>query len=187
MKAICYKCNHSWNFKGKIKENQRYITCSRCYLKIRVDRSIDFSKEETQESLINLPKAPVVKRELPTTYYLPPSINFIEVEDGIFVEKKIAKQFKDAQEETEPNLFQEQEQEIIMEIGSNLCKEHNLPASYDSYEKKWLCNECIKINVPNAKPRTDHLGTVSEVKNNQEIRIIPYDPVKHLGHMKNFF
>ena len=65
MRMLCYKCSHSWNYKGKNTEGKGYITCSGCYYKIRVDKAM---VEETfkQEILTKLPKKELLPIKLPT-------------------------------------------------------------------------------------------------------------------------
>ena len=106
MQMLCYKCGHSWPYKGKKTEGEDYITCPGCYYKLRLDKALIEAPSE-QKLLSELPNKKRLPSELPSE--LPTTTSFIEVEDGIFVEKKIAKQFKEAQEE-EANLFQEQEE-----------------------------------------------------------------------------
>ena len=81
MRMLCYKCNHSWNYKGKNTEGKGYITCSGCYYKIRIDKALveDLSQQELLANLpkkrhlpIKLPtKLPSFKAEIPTTHYPP--------------------------------------------------------------------------------------------------------------------
>jgi len=93
MQMLCYKCDHSWLYKGKKTEGEDYITCPGCYYKIRLDKALIGSPSQ-QKLLTNLPNKGELLSELPRK--LPTTTSFIEVEDGIFVEKKIAKQFKEA-------------------------------------------------------------------------------------------
>ena len=61
MRMLCYKCNHSWNYKGKNSEGKGYITCPGCYYKIRGDRAL--VKEPFKEKLLTNPP---VREKLPT-------------------------------------------------------------------------------------------------------------------------
>lgn len=112
MKALCYKCNHSWNHKGKIIVDKKYITCPRCYYKIRVDKTLDFSTEEHQNLLTNQVKLPSLPNKLPTTHYSAPmaqpieaSSKFVEIRDPkdnfLYHDKKILKQFREVLDEEE--------------------------------------------------------------------------------------
>ncbi len=113
MQMLCYKCGHSWSYKGKKNEEKDHITCPGCYYKILLGKALIEAPSE-QKLLSDLPN----KKGLPSGLLseLPTTISFIEVEKDIFVEKKIAKQFKEAQEEMGPSLFQEQEQEQESDI-----------------------------------------------------------------------
>lgn len=91
MRMLCYKCGHSWNYKGKLF----YITCPSCSYKIRKDKALIESVESKQELLTILPK----KEELPTR--IPkklPTTSFERVyfPDGFdcLVHKNIAAQFR---------------------------------------------------------------------------------------------
>ena len=35
MKIKCTKCEHEWNYKGKLKH---YVTCPDCYSKINIEK-----------------------------------------------------------------------------------------------------------------------------------------------------
>ena len=113
MQMLCYKCDHSWPYKGKKTEEKDHITCPGCYYKILLGKALIEAPSE-QKLLSDLPN----KKRLPSELLskLPTTTSFIEVEDSIFVEKKIAKQFKEAQEEMGSSLFQEQEQEPIIKV-----------------------------------------------------------------------
>ena len=58
---LCYKCNHSWNYKGKNGEGKGYITCPGCYYKIRSDRAL-IEESFKQKLPTSLPR----KEQLPT-------------------------------------------------------------------------------------------------------------------------
>ncbi len=66
MRMLCYKCEHSWNYKGKNTEGKGNITCPRCLYKIRVDKAMIESPLK-QELLIKLPTKRPLPNELPTT------------------------------------------------------------------------------------------------------------------------
>lgn len=69
MRALCYKCGHSWNYKGKTTEGKGYITCSGCYYKIRADKALDFSSQEHQKLLTTTNKLLSLPKKIPTTHY----------------------------------------------------------------------------------------------------------------------
>jgi len=119
MRMLCYKCGHPWNYRGKYTEGEGYITCPGCYYKIRVDKALIEAPSE-QKLLSNLLNKRILPSELPSelpTTRLKIEFETIRDQDGFvyLVDKRIAKQFKEAQEE-EANLFQEQEQESAIKI-----------------------------------------------------------------------
>lgn len=64
MRMLCYKCRHSWNYKGKNSEGKGYITCPGCMYKIRVDKAL-IEPLSVQKLLTNLPKKRPLPNELP--------------------------------------------------------------------------------------------------------------------------
>ena len=101
MKVLCYKCDHSWDYKGKNTEGKRYITCSSCYYKIRLDKAIveDSSQKKLPTGLLSLPKElPKKLSKIPTTHYSPIQLRPIEVKRPI--EIKIVEDVEE--EEIEP-------------------------------------------------------------------------------------
>jgi len=109
MQMRCYKCGHPWSYKGKKTEGEDYITCPGCYYKIRVDKAL-IEAPSKQELLTNLPSRRPLPRELPIklpTTRLKTEFETIRDQDGFvyLVDKKIAKQFKEA-------FFQEEEEEV---------------------------------------------------------------------------
>ena len=64
MRMLCYKCEHSWNYKGKNTEGKGNITCPRCLYKIRVDKAM-IEGPLKQELLIELPTKRPLPNELP--------------------------------------------------------------------------------------------------------------------------
>lgn len=106
--------------------------------------------------------------------------DFVEVEKGIKVERKLVKQYLEAPEpEDDEEYFNEEklEEEIIDYGKSRLCEEHNLPARYCGMEKKWLCEKCREIPLPS---RFKILGTDAVIKIIEKPkieRVIPYDPL----------
>ena len=61
---LCYKCDHSWNYKGKYSEGEGYITCPKCLYKIRVDKAL-VEGYSGQKLLTNLPKKKLLPKRLP--------------------------------------------------------------------------------------------------------------------------
>lgn len=105
MQMLCYKCDHSWNYKGKYTGGEGYITCPGCYYKIRVDKALIEAPSE-QKLLINLPNKRGLPSELPIklpTTKLKTEFETIRDQDGFvyLVDKKIAKQFKEALDDEE--------------------------------------------------------------------------------------
>ena len=89
--CINNKCLYEWDYKGKSKT---YICCPKCSYRFKIQRGVD-NKEKTmlkkEETMLTYSHN-IVKKE-------PQKIDFVEVEPHIFVERKIAKQFQDANEE----------------------------------------------------------------------------------------
>ena len=144
MRMLCYKCGHSWNYKGKNTEGKGYITCSGCYYKIRVDKALveDLSQ---QELLANLPKKrllpiklPSFKVDIPTTHYPSRPIKI------------------------------EKEQEPVIKMFNNL-------SDFNMEVLKMGRQEEEDITITILPPSFEN------------IRIIPYDPIKHLEHQRSFF
>lgn len=104
MRMLCYKCDYSWNYKGKYTEGEGHITCPKCFYKIRVDKAL-IEGPSQQELLTNLPNKKRLSKGLPKkllTTKLEKGFEAIRDKDGFIylVDRKIAKQFKEAQEET---------------------------------------------------------------------------------------
>jgi DNA-directed RNA polymerase subunit RPC12/RpoP len=105
MQMLCYKCGHSWSYKGKKTEGEDYITCPGCYYKIRFEKALIGCPSE-QKLLINLPNKKRLPSELPIklpTTKLKIEFEAIRDQDGFvyLVDKKIAKQFKEALDDEE--------------------------------------------------------------------------------------
>ncbi len=70
MLVLCYKCKHSWNYKGKNSEGEGYITCPGCLYKIRIDKAM-VESSSNQKLLTTIPKKEIlptrILEELPTT------------------------------------------------------------------------------------------------------------------------
>ena len=77
MLMLCYKCNHSWNYKGKNTEERDNITCPRCMYKLILGKALVESPSE-QKLLSKLPSKKqlpsLLLNKLPTTSELVPSI-----------------------------------------------------------------------------------------------------------------
>ena len=151
MRMLCYKCNHSWQYRGILTEGQLYVTCPNCMRKIRIDNSlIDDSSE--QRLLTSLPKKRVKTTSfplrLPTTTSFKIEFETIKDKDGFVyrVDKRMPERFK----ETLRN-------EEIEDIGK--------------VEEMQEQESVIRILPPKFKI----------------IRVIPYNPIKHLEHMKNYY
>jgi len=146
MRMLCYKCNHPWNYEGKNTEEKDNITCPKCMYKLILGKALAEELSE-QKLLVNLPNKKLLPNRLPSNLpnFLPTTNEFERVilAEGmeVLVEKRLAKQFKEAQEylDEEIECVIEQEDPIIV---TKLCKDHGLPARYDSLEKKWVCEEC---------------------------------------------
>ena len=104
VKCINKKCNHKWNYRGK---SNNYISCPLCLYRFKLQRAI-----ENMLSYVNIPRNihnNIVKKELKGKISMgdegreneklkitKPIVNSIEVEPHIFVEKKLVKQYKEA-------------------------------------------------------------------------------------------
>ena len=113
MRALCYKCGYDWNYKGN-QRGKDHLSCPKCSYKLVANKVL---LEDDPSIQVKLHSSPLElhKKPLKIHTYIHKKEKFIEIEDGIFVEKKIAKQFKEAPEEI-PLLVQEQEQEPVIRI-----------------------------------------------------------------------
>ena len=156
MQMLCYKCNHSWNYKGKNSEGQGYITCPGCLYKIRVDKAL-IEPLSKQKLLTNLPNKRILPKKLPTTNEIKPLQ--IDIKGPVY--RRIIEQPK-------TDFIQPQE-EIVFE--EKICEDHNLPVSYDDIEKTWTCRKCREVKTPNAKPIIYPSVQVNEIP--KEERAVP--------------
>ena len=84
VKCINKKCNHKWNYKGK---SNNYISCPLCLYRFKLQRAI-----KNMLNYVNIPSnihSNIGKKDIKHKDY-------IEVEPHIFVEKKIVKQYMEA-------------------------------------------------------------------------------------------
>lgn len=148
MRMLCYKCNHSWMYKGKNTEEEDYITCPGCYRKIRFGKALIENPSE-QKFLTSLSEKRMKTTSFPLKL-LTTSLERVYFPDGFdcLVHKDITTQFKELlledledEEIEEVENIQEQEQESVIRI---------LPPKFEI------------------------------------IRVIPYDPIKHLEHQGSF-
>lgn len=101
MKCLCYKCGYDWNYKG-IQRGKSNLSCPRCSYRLRADKAIIEDLHTKQEKLHDLPLELHKRPEKVHTYIHKKKKlhNFIEVEKGIFVDRKIEKQFREARRPT---------------------------------------------------------------------------------------
>ncbi len=175
MRVLCYKCDHSWNYKGKNTEGKGYITCSGCYYKIRLDRAI--VKGLPEQKLLT--KLPSFQRELPKELSKIPTTHYPKIDLKPLEIKRPIKIIEDVEEEEV-----EQVEEIF--IDGKACELHRLPATYDSFEMKWVCEKCLEFEIPNAKPYENNLGIVRYIQTEKSIKVIPIDPLRALKNQMNF-
>ena len=99
MRMLCYKCDHLWNYRGRNTEEKDNITCPKCMYKLVLGKALIEGPSE-QKLLSNLPNKKLLPNRLPS--FLPTTNEFERVilEEGmeVLVDKKIAKQFKEAPE-----------------------------------------------------------------------------------------
>ncbi len=121
MRMLCYKCNHSWTYKGKNTEEEDYITCPGCYRKIRLGKALIDDLSE-QELLTSSPKKRMKTTSFPLKL-LTTSLERVYFPDGFdcLVHKDISKQFKellleDLEEEEIEEVEDVQEQESVIRI-----------------------------------------------------------------------
>lgn len=188
MRALCYKCGHSWNYKGEIKEGKKYITCSGCYYKIRIDRALDFSTEEHQKLLTNSIKLPSLPIKLPTYYSL---IQERSLKPSII-------KFEDKEEETIVPDGGVEEQMPVIKIFNNL-SDFNIEILRKSFESKThypkTSFKILSSPLPSSVQKAIH-EKEQEVKDpllnspkeepNFEIRILPRDVMAVVEHQKEY-
>jgi len=168
VKCINKKCLHEWDYRG---QSNNYISCPICHFKFKIQRAIN--------NMLNIPLN--IPTNIPTN--IPSNIPSNIPIKRVFI-NKITPEMFDSNDNEE---FEEQE-ELSPEPIKKLCSKHNLPARYNDYDKKWICNECDNLPLlRNVKEVTSHLGTAKEIKSDVEITGLSYDPIKHLEHQMSFF
>ena len=128
MRSICYKCGHTWNYKGK-QRGKDTLCCSKCSYKLIAEKALVKDLHSNQEELHtyihsfkgNL-HSPIKK--LHTTHK--PDV----IEHTHLFNLSDLKGYP-------ANLNVIQEEEII--IDGIICEIHKLPASYDDLDRKWVC------------------------------------------------
>ncbi len=167
MEVKCYnkKCGYQWVYQG---ENKKFICCPKCRFKRLLSKCRDFflSKNDIPNDRPNDRPNDILlyKKEI-----VQPQTD--KVEEGYYVEEQ--------EPEEDPNTH-------FSELPTNLCDEHNLPATYDSLNKIWTCKKCIEIEVNKNinrpfKQCTDNLVEVTKLPPKIRIlRTIPYNPLAAL-------
>lgn len=124
MKIRCTnkKCLHEWNYKGGLSDDKDYITCPLCRYKSMLKKAISGGK--------NIP--------LPSKFTDPLTHNKEKFTDLLTDLPKNSKYIEEGEDEEE---FEEQES-LFSEPIKKLCIQHNLPAHYSDFNKKWLCDKC---------------------------------------------
>ena len=125
VKCINKICLHKWNYKGK---SESYISCSKCGFRFKLQRAIEnyVKKDNIALNIVhNIPKKN-------------PYNKVIEVPKTESVEKLDKEELED--------------QELFPERNIKLCNEHDLPASYSDYHKKWICKACSESIIKAHKP-----------------------------------
>ncbi len=154
MKVQCNnkKCLHRWNYKGTATDDKQYITCPKCHYKsmfgkVRINKTNSHSKYSLTHSLTHSQGIPDIPHN---------NIEFEQVKfnDGLYysVEKSMAQKFKEIDVPEFKKIIESPQTDFIEgtptltysddPIPRNFCEKHKLPATYDSYFKKWICNEC---------------------------------------------
>ena len=177
MIALCYKCGYDWNYKGgqRGKEN---LSCPKCSYRLRADRTLTEDLHTRQETLHDSPLKLHETPEKIHTYihkkkklYSPNLLKPIEIKRPIEI-------IEDVEEE-------EFELEEIF-IDGKACELHNLPATYDSFDRKWVCEKCLEFEIPNAKPHEKNLGIVTYIQKEKSIKVIPLDPLRALKSQMSY-
>ncbi len=121
-------CLHEWNYRGK---SENYISCSKCGFRFKLQRAIEnYVKKDNiahniVRNIVNIPKENPYKK-------------IIEVPKTESIEKLDKEEFED--------------EELFPEKITKLCDEHDLPASYSDYHKKWICKACPESIIKPHKP-----------------------------------
>ena len=184
VKCINKKCNHIWDYRGKSKS---YICCPKCSYRFKIQRGIEEYSKTMLTYSHNIPNniVNIVKEEL--------LFERVILNEGmeVLVEKRIAKQFKESPEDLDEEIecvMDEEESEEMPTIAVKICEYHGLPARYDSFEKKWVCEECNPIPINKRyKLVTDNLWIVKKIKKDIDIRILPAKtPLEIIEYQRSF-
>ena len=154
VKCINKKCSHGWDYRGGSKS---YICCPKCSYRFKLQRGIEEHSKTMLTYKHNIPNNMV--NIVPKSPLKPKKNEYVKV---------ITKPKTETIEEFKP--------------VTNLCEKHKLSARYDSYEKKWVCQKCIKERIDEAVKKsgikvtrsTDHLGMVREVREEIVVTQIPF-------------
>ena len=79
MKLQCYKCGHTWNYKGE----RKYLTCPNCLYKIRQDKAIVGNLPNQNKEKI--PTIPTIKKASFTLKENSHGDKLMEFDDGLKV------------------------------------------------------------------------------------------------------
>ncbi len=128
VKCINKKCLYKWNYRGK---SNNYISCPKCGFRFKLQRAIEnYVKKDNivrniVRNIVNIPKENPYKKiiEVPKTE----SVGRLDEEELEY-------------------------QELFPEKITKLCEEHNLPAKYNDFDKKWKCKKCIESEMVINKP-----------------------------------
>ena len=172
MRMLCYKCDHSWNYKGN-SEGKVYVTCPNCIRKVRIDKAL--IEESFQQKLLT--ELPISKGKIPTTTSFSKEKILLPVKKPKLVEIKETIMEDVEEEKVEP---------LEIFIDGKACELHSLPATYDSLDRKWVCEKCLEFETPNAKPYEKNLGIVIYIQKEKSIKIIPRDPIALLRHQEEY-
>lgn len=161
------------HLRGQKKDNESFEDCLKRLLSNKSEiPSIDYSIDEIPPSIeCEIPEIPSFRKKL---FF----IDFSKLNPKMFENKKKKRLSK--------------KEKIIDESkASCFCKKHNLPAIYDSSDKKWKCNLCFSEQRTEIKKEyvevTSHFGSIREIQSPiQEIKIIPFDVVKNIERMQNY-
>jgi hypothetical protein len=101
---------------------------------------------------------------------------------------------------------EEQKFSLFDEPTIKICKEHNLPAEYNSFEEKWMCKKChylsehlvkennftnisdfnLAVLKNELETKKKPLFLINEIKDQKEIKIIQIDPVQIINHQQEY-
>ena len=200
MRMLCYKCDHVWNYKGKNIEGEGYITCPKCYYKIRVDKAL-IDEPSEQKLLTNLPRERILPKKLLSKLPTTTSFERVYFPNGFdcLIQKDIAAQFKeltleDLQEE-KPVVEFVQEEEVKIKEFDNL-SDFNMEILKEKFKSKGqdepeisikILSPSLPSKIQEAFNKKAQEQDLLKEKPDFEIRIIPHSPIKLLEHQKSFF